>query len=62
VDTNIVVFSVDDAPGFVAALADASVQMGALDAGTVRAVTHLDVDRAGVEAAAAAAGEVLAAR
>jgi threonine aldolase len=62
VDTNIVVFSVDDAPGYVAALADAGVQMGALDAGTVRAVTHLDVDRAGVEAAVAAAREVLAAR
>ena len=60
VDTNIVVFRVDDAAAFCARLERAGVKMGALDATTVRAVTHLDVDRAGVEAAVAAAREALA--
>jgi threonine aldolase len=50
-DTNIVVFRVKDAPALCGRLEDAGVLMGALDATTVRAVTHLDVDRAGVEAA-----------
>ena len=54
VTTNIVVFEVDDAPGLVAALADAGVKMGALGPRTVRAVTHLDVDADGVERAVAA--------
>ncbi|MGH2945687.1 MAG: threonine aldolase family protein [Solirubrobacteraceae bacterium] len=54
VETNIVVFRVPDAVGLCAALERADVLMGPLDAGTVRAVTHLDVDRAGVERALAA--------
>ena len=52
--TNIVVFEVDDAPGLVAALANAGVKMGALGPRTVRAVTHLDVDADGAERAVAA--------
>ena len=54
VETNIVVFEVADAPALVAALRESGVRMGALGPTTVRAVTHLDVDRAGVEEAVAA--------
>jgi threonine aldolase len=54
VDTNIVVFRVADAPALVSELEAAGVRMGDLDARTVRAVTHLDVDRGGVEQAVAA--------
>jgi threonine aldolase len=60
VETNIVRFEVADAAGFCSALERGGVRMGALDARTVRAVTHLDVDRAGVEAAVAAASDALA--
>jgi threonine aldolase len=60
VETNIVRFEVADAPAFCSALLRSGVRMGALDARTVRAVTHLDVDRAGVEAAVAAASDALA--
>jgi threonine aldolase len=55
VSTNIVVFGVPDAPAFCAALEDAGVRMSALGPQTVRAVTHLDVDAAGIEQAIAAA-------
>jgi threonine aldolase len=61
VTTNIVVFEVDDAPGLVAALADAGVKMGALGPHTVRAVTHLDVDADGVAQAVEAVRSALAA-
>jgi threonine aldolase len=54
VETNIVVFEVADAPALVSSLRDRGVRMGALGPTTVRAVTHLDVDRAGVEEAVAA--------
>ena len=60
VETNIVVFRVPDAPGLCAALLEHGVRMGALDARTVRAVTHLDVDAAGIDAALTAARAVLA--
>ena len=43
VETNIVVFEVDDAPRFCARLAAEGVVMGAFGPRTVRAVTHLDV-------------------
>jgi threonine aldolase len=49
VETNIVVFSVPDAPAFCDALARRDVVMLALDARRVRAVTHLDVDDAGID-------------
>ena len=42
VETNIVIFAVEDAAGLVARVAE-QVQLGALDAHRVRAVTHLDV-------------------
>jgi threonine aldolase len=50
VQTNIVIFSVADAPGFVARVAD-RVELQAFGARRVRAVTHLDVTRADVERA-----------
>jgi threonine aldolase len=59
VQTNIVVFGVQDAEGLCAALERAGVKMSALDATRVRAVTHLDVDRADVDTAIAAARSVL---
>ncbi len=60
VETNIVVFTVPDAPGFASALERDGVVMGALDARTMRAVTHLDVDAADVERALEAADGALA--
>jgi threonine aldolase len=60
VETNIVVFEVPDAPAFCAALEGEGVRMGALGPQRVRAVTHLDVDRAGVERAIAAARVAIA--
>jgi threonine aldolase len=59
VETNIVIFAVPDAPAFCAALARAHVTMLALDARRVRAVTHLDVDDAGIERALGAARDAL---
>ncbi|HEV3390056.1 MAG TPA: threonine aldolase family protein [Solirubrobacteraceae bacterium] len=50
VETNIVIFSVDDAPGLVQRLAD-RVELQAFDEHRVRAVTHLDVSRAEIEMA-----------
>ncbi len=58
VQTNIVIFGVDDAPGLVATLAE-RVEMQAVDGRRVRAVTHLDVGREDVELALAAVGEAL---
>ena len=53
VETNIVIFEVDDAPGFVERIAD-RVELQALGPKRVRAVTHLDVDRDGIDRALAA--------
>jgi threonine aldolase len=59
VETNIVVFRVADAVGLCRRLERDGVLLDPLDDTTVRAVTHLDVDRAGVEAAVAAVRAVL---
>jgi threonine aldolase len=59
VETNIVVFGHDDPAGLCAALERAGVLMGVIGPGQVRAVTHLDVDRAGVERALAAVREAV---
>ena len=59
VETNIVVFGVDDAFAVSEALGAHDVWIGALDATTMRAVTHLDVDAAGVERARRAMTAVL---
>jgi threonine aldolase len=61
VETNIVVFGVADAFAFSEALRAHDVWIGALDATTMRAVTHLDVDADGVERALVAAKAVAAA-
>ena len=50
VETNIVIFSVDDAPALVSRIAD-RVELQAFGAHRVRAVTHLDVSREDVEQA-----------
>lgn len=62
VDTNIVVFTVEDATAFVAAMAEHGVALSPLGPTLVRAVTHLDVDRGGIDAAIDAARDVCAAR
>jgi threonine aldolase len=59
VDTNIVIFTVPDGAAFCAALEAEGVRMGALDARRVRAVTHLDVDDAGIDRALEAARAAL---
>jgi threonine aldolase len=61
VETNIVVFGVPDAAEFCARLEREGVRMYAIGPRRVRAVTHLDVDRAGIEQAVAAARTALGA-
>lgn len=58
VETNIVMFDVADAPAFAAALAGEGVLVGAMGPHRIRAVTHLDVDAAAVDRAAAATRDV----
>jgi threonine aldolase len=60
VETNIVFCDVADAPAFAAAMGARGVRVGALGQRSLRMVTHLDVDRAGVDAAIAAAREAAA--
>ncbi|MDX6750015.1 GntG family PLP-dependent aldolase [Geminicoccaceae bacterium 1502E] len=61
VETNLVYVELEgDAAAFVAALRERGVRMGAMGPRRVRAVTHLDVDREGIERAVAAARQVLA--
>jgi threonine aldolase len=58
VQTNIVIFDVPDAQALHDKLAAAGVEVSLLE-GRVRAVTHLDVDRAGVEKALGAVRDAL---
>src|SRR3954447_2779948 len=58
-ETNIVIFGVPDAPAFCAALERAGVGMLPVGPDRVRAVTHLDVDDAGIERALEAAEAAL---
>jgi threonine aldolase len=58
VETNIVIFSVADARGLVRRLAD-RVELQAVDAGRVRAVTHLDVGPADIDRALVAFADEL---
>lgn len=58
VETNIVIFEVDDALALVEGLAD-RVELQAIDAHHVRAVTHLDVSRADVDSALAIFADAL---
>ena len=55
--TNIVIFSAPD--GVVEAMAERGVELSGTPDGRVRAVTHLDVDRAGIEVALREARNVL---
>jgi threonine aldolase len=59
VETNIVIFEVDEPAAVVAGLAERDVEMAPMGPGRVRAVTHLDVDRAGIDRALVALGEIL---
>ena len=59
VETNIVVWETSDAGWVVDELAKHGVLVGALSPHVVRAVTHLDVDRAGIDRAVAAFRQVL---
>jgi threonine aldolase len=59
VETNMVFFAVDDAPGFVAALERAGVRMGATGPRRVRAVTHLDADAAAIDLAIDAVRDIV---
>jgi threonine aldolase len=59
VETNIVVFGVPEASAVCAELERRGVKMSPLGPARVRAVTHLDVDRGGVETAIAAVREAL---
>jgi threonine aldolase len=58
-DTNIVIARVEDAGELVGALSEAGVEVTPLAADRIRLVTHLDVDRAGVDRALAAFAEAL---
>ena len=58
VETNIVIFDVNDAAALHDELKAAGVETSLLE-GRVRMVTHLDVDRAGIETALAAVGDAL---
>jgi threonine aldolase len=58
VETNIVIFDVADAAALYAKLEAAGVETSLLE-GRIRMVTHLDVDRAGVERALAAVEDAL---
>ena len=58
VETNIVIFGVDDAPSLVARVAD-RVELQAVDARRIRAVTHLDVGREDVQRALDAVARAL---
>jgi threonine aldolase len=51
VETNVVIFEVPDALAACGALWDQGIQLVPLDSRRIRAVTHLDVDRAGIERA-----------
>ena len=59
VETNIVVFEVEDATKTGEDLRSAGVQVTRLDRRRLRAVTHLDVDRAGIERALEVMREVI---
>jgi threonine aldolase len=51
VETNIVIFGVPDADGFEARCAEQGLELSHAPGGRLRAVTHLDVDAAGIERA-----------
>jgi threonine aldolase len=58
-ETNIVIFGVPDAAAFLEQMGRRGVELSGTPDGRLRAVTHLDVDRAAVDEALEAAGRVL---
>ena len=58
-ETNIVIFGVPDTAAFLEQMGRRGVELSATIDGRVRAVTHLDVDRAAVDEALEAARDVL---
>jgi len=62
VETNIVLFEVDDGAALAAALVEAGIEVSHFGQQRVRMVTHHDVDGAGCERAVSAIREALAAR
>ena len=58
-ESNIVIFAVPDAGAFVEQMGRRGVELSGTPDGRVRAVTHLDVDRSGVEEALQAAQGLL---
>jgi threonine aldolase len=58
-ETNIVIANVDDPQAVIRAMAEQGVEISAGGPGRIRCVTHLDVDRAGVERGLEAFGAVL---
>jgi threonine aldolase len=59
VETNIVILDVDDAPRRWQELAEAGVEVTPIGPTRIRAVTHLDVDRADIDRALEAFRRVL---
>ena len=59
-ETNIVIASVEEPAAVIAALAAEDVRISSAGRGRIRCVTHLDVDRAGVDTALATFEKVLA--
>jgi threonine aldolase len=59
IETNIVIFSVDDPVAVCAAIERDGVRMGVVGPRQIRAVTHLDVDADGVQRAVAAVRNAL---
>lgn len=59
VETNIVIFEVDDAGRFAAEMAARGVSVGTLGPRRGRAITHLDVDDAGIDRAVEAAADAV---
>ncbi len=59
VETNIVIFETADATTRARELSERGIDIGALDDRRIRAVTHMDVDRAGVDRALEVMREVL---
>ena len=58
-ETNMVMFEVDDGPGFARALRERNVLIGSIEAGSFRAVTHLDVSSEDVDEALARIEEIV---
>jgi threonine aldolase len=59
VETNIVIFEVSDPAAVVAGMLAEGIEVSQMGPGRIRAVTHMDVDRGGIDSALAALRKVL---